>query len=260
MSDFVLMRERWVRKILKMLREDHATGPDELPARILRRCAGIRGRRKPLTWIVRRALAAGLWTDFWRLHRLCPLHQKGVVHSSNNHRALHLTAILSKVFERALDATLSRYFDATNAFGHSQWAFRRRRCCNAVVLYQMCSWLRAFQRRQRVGVFLSDIAGACDRVDSDRLVRKLRRSGLCESLLTFLTSYLAPRTAHVAVDNCLSGPIVFEDMVFQGAVLGPSLWSSRINWMPNQLDAGSNGLQTILPLLRCMLAMRQIMR
>ena len=35
MNGFILIRERWVRRELKALRLDHASGPDEIPARLL---------------------------------------------------------------------------------------------------------------------------------------------------------------------------------------------------------------------------------
>ena len=35
MCGFILIRERWVRRELKALRVDQATGPDEIPARLL---------------------------------------------------------------------------------------------------------------------------------------------------------------------------------------------------------------------------------
>ena len=82
----------------------------------------------------------------------------------------------------------------------------------------MCSWLLSFQRRLKVGVYLGDISGAFDRVDAKRFLHKLRRRGVCDKLL-------APRLARVAVDGAFSMEFVLQNMVFQGTVLGPSLWN-----------------------------------
>ena len=57
MMDFVLVRERWVLKELLGLREDQATGMDELPARILRQCG--RALARNVTALIRNMLALG---------------------------------------------------------------------------------------------------------------------------------------------------------------------------------------------------------
>ena len=43
--------------------------------------------------------------------------------------------------------------------------------------------------------------------------------------LDFLSSYLEPRIGHVAVESVLSDVFTLADSVFQGTVLGPTLWN-----------------------------------
>ena len=74
-------------------------------------------------------------------------------------------------------------------------------------------------------MFLNDIAGAFDRVETTKLLAKLRRLGICETLMTFFEDYLAPRTAQVAVDGDMSDMFTLSNMVLQGTVFGPSLWN-----------------------------------
>ena len=45
-------------------------------------------------------------------------------------------------------------------------------------------------------------------------------------MLSFLESFLAPRTASVIVDGEMSAPFALEDTVFQGTVFGPPLWNT----------------------------------
>ena len=73
-----------------------------------------------------------------------------------------------------------------------------------LVLLLVCSWLLGFQRRRKIGVFLSDISGAFDRVKTTKLLAKMRRLGICETLMAFFEDYLEPREAHVAVDGAQS--------------------------------------------------------
>ena len=223
MSDFVLVRERWVRRELLSLRANQATGMDELPARILRECG--RTLARPVTVLIRKMLQMGRWPEIWRSHRVCPLYKKGVVYKPSNYRGLHITPVRSKVAERVIKIPLSNFLEATDGYGSSQWAFRKQRGCTDLVLLLVCSWLNAFQRRHKVGVFLSDIASAFDRVDSAKLLAKMRRLGICKKILVFFEDYLAPRSARVAVDGEVSDIFILQNMVFQGTVFGPSLWN-----------------------------------
>ena len=79
----------------------------------------------------------------------------------------------------------------------------------------------SFQCRKKVGVFLSDIAGAFDRVDTTKLVAELKALGVCDAFVELIASYLAPRSAKVIVNGADSAEFVLENMIFQGAVLGP---------------------------------------
>ena len=93
----------------------------------------------------------------------------------------------------------------------------------------MCAWLLAFQNRHKVGVFLSDISGAFGRVDAKKLHAKLERLGVCEAFIDLLASYLAPRSANVAVNGAESNEFVLAHMIFQGTVLGPNSWNIFIS-------------------------------
>ena len=123
--DFVLVRERWVLKELLGLREDQATGMDELPARILRQCG--RSLARIVTALIRKMLVLGRWPAIWKLHRVSPLYKKGAVCKPANFRGLHLTPVLSKVAERVIKIQFGNYLEAIDGFGDSQCAFRKKR-------------------------------------------------------------------------------------------------------------------------------------
>ena len=75
MSIFVMIRRRWVLKVLSQLDEKGATGPDQLPAILLKQC-----RQElvgPITLLVRQMIATGAWLAGWRAHWIIPLFKKG---------------------------------------------------------------------------------------------------------------------------------------------------------------------------------------
>ena len=100
---------------LSSLRPDSATGPDLLPARILKEMAA--GLVKPVALLTCKIVDSGKWPDMWRLHWIVALHKKLSVYNPLNYRGIHLTAQLSKVVERILHSLILPYIDATGAFG-----------------------------------------------------------------------------------------------------------------------------------------------
>jgi hypothetical protein len=86
----------------------------------------------------------------------------------------------------------------------------------------------------KVGVWLSDISGAFDRVRCDRLLCKLRRAGVSENLMAFFKSYFEARIGTVIVESCHSEEFIIADSVFQGTVLGPPCWNIFFSdvWVP----------------------------
>ena len=142
MMNFVVVRERLVLNELLGLRDDQATGNDELPAKILRQCG--RSLARYVTALIRKMRACGRWPTIWKLHRVSPLYKKGAVYKPENYRGLHLTPVLSKVAERVIKIQFGSYIETIDGFGASQWAFRKNRWCTDLVLLLVCSWLIAF--------------------------------------------------------------------------------------------------------------------
>ena len=74
-------------------------------------------------------------------------------------------------------------------------------------------------------MYCSDVAGAFDRVSSERLLAKLEAKGIHPKLVKVISSWLEPRQASVVVGGRKSKAFLIKDMIFQGTVLGPQLWS-----------------------------------
>ena len=73
----------------------------------------------------------------------------------------------------------------------------------------------------KIGIYLSDIAAAFDRVFKQYMLAKCRRAGASDCFLIFLSDFSAPRRASVIVDSVSSDPFTIEYMYF-----GPPLWNT----------------------------------
>ena len=223
-SAFLLLRHTVTRAILRAIDADGATGPDGVPGRILKECAEVLAA--PVTLLVKMMLLQGEWPDIWREHWVVPLYKKKSVWKAVNYRGVHLTAVMSKTAERILATLLTSYFEASGAYGKTQWGFRKRRSCRDLVAMLTAKWILSFHRGKRVGVYLSDISGAFDRVSTPLLLRKLQKKGVAADLLRLLESYLQTRKSVVLVEGKQSRGFKLENTIFQGTVLGPPLWNT----------------------------------
>ena len=140
------------------------------------------------------------------------------------YRGIHLTCILSKVTERVIGNPLVAFLEK-HGYGDSQWAFRKKSSSRDLVTLSIAIWVMHICRGRKIGIYLSDISGAFDKVSRCLLIGKLGRIGLPDSFLDFLNNYLLNREGYVRVENAFSEAMELSNMVFQGTVLGPSLWN-----------------------------------
>ena len=215
--------EEKAKDTLAKLREDSGTGPDLLPARILKQCAAVLA--KPVQMLTLCILSAGVWPELWLQHWITPLFKLKNVFLPANYRGIHLTAQLSKVVERLLKSLYTPYISTISGFGPRQFAYTIGRGARDALALMVLTWVQALAAGMRIAVYCSDVAGAFDRVPMKRLVAKLRSKGFHPKLVDVLSSWLRQRVAQVVVGGSCSDDMPLSDMVFQGTVTGPSLWN-----------------------------------
>ena len=86
---------------MKNVKEGSATGPDGVPARVLKRCAAELA--KPFWKLASKVLQEQRWPAGWLLHWVIPLYKKKAVWDLTNYKGVHLTAQLSKATELLTD-------------------------------------------------------------------------------------------------------------------------------------------------------------
>ena len=219
---FFRIRLRCTRSVLSSLRADSGTGPDLLPARVLKMCA--RSLAVPVCLLARSILAHSRWPACWCDHWIYALYKRHAMSDPDNYRGLQLTPQLSKVVERLIASLFVPRLERIGAFGMHQFAYRQKRGARDALLHLVLSSLHAFSMGHRIVIYCSDVSGAFDCVDAERLCAKLRSFSVPEQLVDLLASWLRPRRARVVVGGQQSSPIDMRDMVYQGTVLGPVLW------------------------------------
>ena len=214
---FLLVRSRWTRRILKQLNENSATGPDGLPSMVLKICANE--LTHPVTKLLRMMLTQGRWPLLWRIHWMLPLYKRKARSSPTKYQGIHLTNQLSKAVERFLGKLFLPRLQALGHYGPRQFAYGQGRSYKDALALCVCDWIWALSHKCRIGLYCSDVAGAFDRVSSERLRSVLSKLHLHESIFKLLCSWLECRSAYVIVDNERSHHFNLKAMVFQGTVL-----------------------------------------
>jgi hypothetical protein len=209
--------------MLSKLREDSGTGPDLLPARILKKC--FRELAKPVKLLALRILATGVWPELWLQHWIVPLYKRKSVYLPSNYRGIHLTAQLSKVLERLLKLQIEPYLSNISAYGPRQFAYTVGRGARDALAMLVLLWIKALAAGSKIAIYCSDVAGAFDRVRKERLVAKLHAKRIHPQITAVITSWLQERTSRVVVGGACSDEMLLKNMVFQGTVDGPMLWN-----------------------------------
>ena len=103
------IRPRVIRRLLKDLRSDQATGPDGISAFFIKKVANMID--VPLAVICRRIFQEAMWPRKWKTHHIVPLFKRGSVYQPSQYRGVHLTDILSKTIERTIAQPLVMFLE-----------------------------------------------------------------------------------------------------------------------------------------------------
>jgi len=196
----------------------------------------------PVALLCRRIFNEGYWPENWRLHWIIPLFKKGNVYDPEKYRGIHLSSILSKTVERVVGNPLITFLQ-NHVYGDEQWAFRKNCEARDVVTLSLAMWVLQICREFKIGIYLADISGAFDKVSRVLLLARLEECGVPSQYLDFLNSYLLNRKGVVLVEGSQADPIVLTNMVFQGTVLGPSLWNSFFSDIGKHVVEGNQEAQ-----------------
>ena len=175
--------EELAAQILKSINPESATGPDLLPGRILRECACQLA--KPLSMLVKRIISTGNWPNAWREHWIIPIHKRKAVTNARNYRGVHLTAQISKAAERMVTTLAAPFLQSPLRIGSNQFAYCKEKGSRDALAYLVLSIISAFEQKQKVVLFCSDVQGAFDRVSEARFASKIAKAGLPEVLIPY---------------------------------------------------------------------------
>lgn len=186
-----------------------------------------------LAYIFNKCIDGGVFPDLMKESKVIPLFKSGSTTDPTNFRPISILPTLSKIFEKIILNQLLAHFSANNIMSKKQFGFTRERSTTDAGIYLINTIFDAWEEsRDAVGVFC-DLSKAFDCVRHDILIRKLQHYGIAGLALDLLKSYLCGRVQKVDVNGTRSSGSVVNMGVPQGSILGPFMFLTYINDLPD---------------------------
>ena len=222
--------------LLQNLNSKKATGPDKIPAKLLKLAGNIIS--PSLTKIFNCSLSSGIFPEDWKVARVSPVYKAGTKSDPNNYRPISVVPIVAKIFEKLVHNQLYRYLATNNLLANNQSGFRSLHSTLTALIDANNSWCVNIDKGLINGVVFIDLKKAFDTIDHKILIQKLKVYGIDRNTLPWFESYLLNRQQHCSINGHISKDRNLSVGVPQGTLLGPLLFLIYINDLPNSIGLG----------------------
>lgn len=224
-----------VLKLLQNLNPRKATGPDNIPARLLHTVA--EEISPALTLLFNKSLHSSELPSAWRHAHVHPIFKKGDRSNAANYRPISLTSICGKMLEHIIRSSISTHFTENHILNDAQHGFRKKRSCETQLILTVNDLAKELDKRGQTDTILLDFSKAFDKVPHQRLILKLHHLGVRGSTLQWIKGFLQNRTQQVVVEGQQSRLGQVTSGVPQGSVLGPTLFLAYIDDLSHNIKA-----------------------
>ena len=214
-------------ELLKNLKLYKASGPDEIPAYLLKETS--KEIAPALTFIFQASLQQSSIPSDWKKANVVPLFKKGDRAAPSNYRPVSLTCICSKILEHIIYSHIFTHLTRYNILCDQQHGFRHSRSCQTQLILTINDLAESLNRNEQTDVIFLDFSKAFDKVSHLHIFHKLHHYGIRGDLLTWIKDFVVNRSQQVIVNGQQSDPTHVTSGVPQGTVLAPLLFLCFIN-------------------------------
>ena len=154
----IIISARKVRRVLRSLKTDKASGPDGVPPRFLKEFAGELA--PVLCRLFRLILISCTYPSSWKHALVQPVPKKGDRSNPSNYRPIALTSAVAKVFETLLNSHFNKHLESNNLLSDHQYGFRKARSTGDLLSYHTHTWSSSLRNFRESFVVTLDISKA----------------------------------------------------------------------------------------------------
>ena len=223
-----------IEKLLSGLNASKASGPDEIPARLLKELS--QELAPVVASLFRQSIETGDVPDEWTSAWITPVFKKGARSDPANYRPVSLTCILCKLLEHVLCTHIRGHLDSHGILCPENHGFRSKHSCETQLLLTTHDLMSQRDQGYQIDVAILDFSKAFDTVPHRRLLGKLDLYGINGNVHRWISNFLVGRKQSVIVDGIRSDDKDVKSGVPQGTVLGPLLFLLHINDIVSAVD------------------------
>ncbi|BHF73034.1 hypothetical protein SprV_0401610800 [Sparganum proliferum] len=152
--DSILFSTAVMERELQNLKEAKSSGPDNIPAKLLKELANELS--KPLANIFRSSFELGRLPSEWKTANIFLIDKGGARTSANNYRPVSLTCICRKLMEAIVKKATMKFLEQNHLLSDLQHDFRQNRSSLSSLLFSTEQWTRALDEDGRVDAIYTD--------------------------------------------------------------------------------------------------------
>ena len=199
--------------VLRGLDVNKASGPDDIPLKVLRECADELA--PSLTTLFNLSMSTCTLPEEWKYSNVVPIHKKGKKCKVDKYRPISLLNSVSKVMER-----LNHIYPVVSPqFNSAQHSFMKHRSTTTQLIDTYSDISRNLDSGSQTDIIFLDFAKAFDSVPHDLIVHKLKTFGFSSNILQWIENYLQGRYQSFMIEAQVSSPLPVTSGVPQVSII-----------------------------------------
>ena len=161
-----------VTNLLREVNPNKASGPDSIPARILKELADEIAPLLTTTGIFNKSLEPGEVPTDWTKANVTAIYKKGDKYEPSNYRSVSLTLLCCKLQEHIIVSNVLPHPEEHSVLTDCQHGFRARRSCETQLIGLYHDLTQSLDKKKQTDLAILDFSKAFDRVLHQRLLKK----------------------------------------------------------------------------------------